>query len=167
MSDGPFRLRGANITPGQGVPSWPVIPGDTIRAGQTPVVIKIEGCSTITLAPESSGQLDLQGKTPVFRLESGTAHYELTSLTCEKLFAGNTSTVPSSLSGDLQLAKNTLPKGWWTTGHTVAVLGGAGGAAALGVGLAKRKKSNYPCYDDSGSAQSLAFRTQGLPRCDN
>ena len=166
MSDGPFRLRGANITPGQGVPSWPMIAGDTVRSGVSPATITIENCSTITLAPSSSGKVDVADKTPTFRLETGTAHYVLESKDCVKLFAGNTGTIPTDLNGDLQLGSNSIPKGWWTVTHTTMVLGAAGGAAALGVGVAKKKKSVYPC-DDGKHDSKNQNDDKGYARCDD
>ena len=42
-STAPFQLRGANVTTDQGVPSWPVMPGDAIKAGSEPVVISFAG----------------------------------------------------------------------------------------------------------------------------
>jgi hypothetical protein len=135
MSIGPFRLRGATITPGQGVTSWPVISGDVIRSGESPVTIEFPDGSTITLAPASSARLDLVGDTPSFRLEAGTAHYALKTVDSVKLVAGTNSVVPSTVLGDLQLGATRLPAGWWTAGHTTLVLGVAGGATAAAVGV--------------------------------
>src|SRR5258706_14466037 len=76
-SDSPFQLRGASVAPGQGVPSWPAMPGDVIQAGQTPLTLTFNDGSTIVLAPGSVAKIDLSGKTPLFQLQSGSAHYEL------------------------------------------------------------------------------------------
>lgn len=141
MSDGPFRLRGANITPGQGVPSWPVIPGDTIRAGDAPVTLTFQDGSTVTIAPGSSARVELTTQGPLFRLEDcGTAHYVLKTLESIKLFTKSDAISSGDLVGDLQLCTPPVAKGWWTAGHTTAVLLGAGGAAGLGVGLKKKSK---------------------------
>src|SRR5579862_8661728 len=84
-SDSPFQLRGASVTPGQGIPSWPVMPGDTIQAGQTPLTLTFSDGSTIVLSPGATAKVDLAGKTPVFQLEKGTAHYSLKTLSSVKL----------------------------------------------------------------------------------
>src|SRR6266481_3770744 len=130
-SDSPFQLRGANITPGQGVPSWPVMPGDAIQAGETPLTITFQDGSTIVLAPGSSAKVDLSGKTPLFQLENGTAHYTLKSTHSVQLMELKTPVMPSYLAGDLQTGSGSgssqLASGWWTTGHTIAVIGGSAG----------------------------------------
>src|SRR6266700_2631193 len=148
-SDSPFQLRGADVTPGQGVPSWPVMPGDAIQAGETPLTITFQDGSTVVLAPGSSAKVDLSGKTPVFQLENGSAHYSLKSTNAVKLMELKTLVMPSYLAGDLQTSNGSskLASGWWTTGHTIAVIGGSAGAAGLAVGVvqaAKVSKSNCP-----------------------
>ena len=130
-STAPFQLRGANVTTDQGVPSWPVMPGDTIQAGKAPVVISFAGGSTITLGPGASAKITLSGQTPVFQLECGTARYSLSALSAVKL---NDPVSPPKLTSVYSLACNK-PAGWWTAGHTALVLGGAAGAAGLGFGI--------------------------------
>jgi hypothetical protein len=141
-SESPFQLRGASVTPGQGVPSWPVMPGDTIRAGQTPLTLTFPDGSTIVLAPGATAEVELSGNTPVFRLESGSAHYMLKTRSSVILEERGTTVSPKGLAGDLVIGNNKLPGGWWTPGHTLAVVGGAAGATALGVGLAKGRSSS-------------------------
>jgi hypothetical protein len=137
-SSGPFELRGANVTPGQGVPSWPGLAGDTIKAGNTPVTVTFPDGSTILLNPGSSAKLGLSGQTPVFQLTSGSASYSLKTLTAVKLMAAAKVVTPSDMAGLLELGGSNLPKaGFWTAGHTTAVLLGAGAATGLGVGIAK------------------------------
>ena len=84
-STAPFQLRGANVTTDQGVPSWPVMPGDAIKAGSAPVIITYADGSSIILDP-----------------------------------------------------------GWWTTGHTVLVLGGTAAAAGLGFGISSAINGGDP-----------------------
>src|SRR5258708_40273417 len=117
-SDSAFQLRGANVTPGEGVPSWPVMPGDILKAGQTPVTITFPDGSVITLAPGSSAKIDLSGQTPVFQLLNGSAHYALKDLTSVKLMSGNTPFSVTDLVGDQQNGGSKPPAGWWTAGHT-------------------------------------------------
>ena len=126
-----FQLRGANVTTDQGVPSWPVMPGDAIEAGKAPVVISFAGGSSVTLNPGSSAKITMSGQTPVFQLECGTARYSLSALSAVKL---NDPVSPPKLSSVYSLACNK-PAGWWTTGHTALVLGGAAGAAGLAFGI--------------------------------
>jgi hypothetical protein len=148
-SDGPFQLRGANVAPEQGVPSWPVMPGDTIQAGDKPLTVTFEDGSQIVLAPGSSAKVDLQGKTPVFQLETGSARYSLKALDSVKLISLNNPVTPKEISGILQVAdpKNAgAPAGWWTTAHTTEVLVGSGAAAGLAIGIvATRPVSPSKC----------------------
>ena len=139
-SDSAFLLRGANVTPGQGVPSWPVLPGDILKAGPTTVTITFPDGSIVTLAPGASAKVDLSGQTPVFQLLNGSAHYALKDSTAVKLMTGANPYSVTNLIGDLQVGGKTPPAGWWTAGHTTAVVvAGAAGATALGVAASKGK----------------------------
>jgi hypothetical protein len=151
-SDGPFQLRGANVAPEQGVPSWPVMPGDTIQAGDKPLTVTFEDGSQIVLAPGSSARVDLSGKTPVFQLETGSAHYSLKALDSVKLMAVNNTVTPKDLAGILQVGGQKDSTGWWTAGHTTAVLVGSGAAAGLAVGIVKtRPVSSSKCNNGNGN----------------
>jgi hypothetical protein len=127
-----FQLRGANVTTNQGVPSWPVMPGDAIKAGSEAVVISFPDGSSITLQPGSSARITLSGLTPVFQLECGAAKYTLSALSAVKL---NDPAAPAKLTGDYSIGCNK-PAGWWTSGHTLLILGGAAAAAGLAFGIA-------------------------------
>jgi hypothetical protein len=131
ISTAPFQLRGATVTTDQGVPSWPVMPGDAIKAGSEPVVISFAGGSTVTLQPRSSAKITVSGQTPTFLLECGAASYSLSALSAVKV---NDPVSPAQLAGAYSFACDK-PAGWWTTGHTALVLGGAAGAAGLGFGI--------------------------------
>lgn len=133
-SDSPFQLRGADITPGQGVPSWPAMPGDTLQAGQTPLTITFQDGSTLVLAPGTTAKVDLAGNTPVFQLECGSAHYTEKTLSSVKLMQASRTVTPKDLVGDL-MVDCKKPGGWWTPGHTAAVVGGSAGAIGLAVGI--------------------------------
>ena len=146
-SESAFQLRGVGVTPGQGVPSWPVMPGDTIQAGQTPLTLTFSDGSTIVLSPGATAKVELAGKTPVFQLQAGSAHYMLKTLSSVKLEQLKATVNPKDVVGDLVIGSDKLPAGWWTTGHTLAVIGGAAGATALGVGVAKAKKAS--CKGDN------------------
>jgi hypothetical protein len=130
-STAPFQLRGANVTTDQGVPSWPVTPGDTFKAGSAPVVITFAGGSSVILDPGSSAKITISGQTPTFLLECGTARYTLSALSAVKV---NDPVSPQKLTGVYTMACNK-PAGWWTSGHTLLVLGGAAAAAGLAFGV--------------------------------
>ena len=132
-----FQLRGATVTTDQGVPSWPVMPGDPIKAGSAPLLITFAGGSSITLDPGSSAKITISGQTPSFVLECGTARYTLSAVSAVKL---NDPASPPKISGVYNLgcdkaAAVAAAAGWWTTGHTLLVLGGAAAAAGLGFGV--------------------------------
>ena len=140
-SDSGFELRGANVATGQGVPSWPVLPGDVIKAGPTPVTITFPDGSVLTLAPGSTAKVDLSKKKPVFELLSGNAHYSLSKLNAVTLMTGKSTVTATDLVGDLEFGGGKkLAAGWWTAGHTTLVIAAAGGATALGVGVAAANK---------------------------
>ena len=130
-STAPFQLRGANVSTDQGVPSWPVMPGNEIKAGSAPVVITFAGGSTITLEPGSSAKVVMDGPTPKFVLECGKAGYTLAALLAVKL---NDPGSAQKTTGDYTVSCGK-PAGWWTTGHTLLVLGGAAAAAGLAFGI--------------------------------
>lgn len=161
-SDSPFQLRGAGITPGQGVPSWPVLPGDLITAGQTPVSLVFADGSTIILAPGAVAKVSLSHKKPVFELESGAAHYTLITKSSVELVTLKTTVVPTDLVGDLQIGSQHLPTSWWTTGHTTLVLSAAGAAAGLGVGVAA-SNSNGPSVSPSACKNGNNNGNGGAP----
>jgi hypothetical protein len=125
-----FTLRGATVNPGQGVPSWPVLAGDTIKAGTSPVTLTFPDGSMITLDPGSEATVDLSGPTPVFRLRKGAAHYSLTTLTSVQIISGNQGVTVSNLIGTVVL------EGAKRTGAIIAIAG-AGAAAGLGVGVSQ------------------------------
>ena len=131
-STAPFQLRGANVSTDQGVPSWPVLPGDAIKAGSQPVVITFPDGSIITLQSGSSAKITLSGATPAFQLECGAARYTLSALSAVKL---NDPAPQPQLTSAYNMGCNK-PAGWWTTGHTTLVLGGAAAAAGLAFGIA-------------------------------
>ena len=81
--------------------------------------------------PGSSAKISISGYTPTFQLECGTARYTLSALSAVKV---NDPVSPPKLSGVYTFSCNK-PAGWWTTGHTVLVLGGAAGAAGLAFGI--------------------------------
>jgi hypothetical protein len=125
-----FTLRGAPVNPGLGVPSWPVLAGDTIKSGNSPVTITFSDGSTITLNSGAEATLDLSGQIPVFRLTKGSASYNLKTLTSVQVMSGNQSFTISTQTGTLSKAG----------AHTALAMVGAGAAAGLGVGVSQATK---------------------------
>jgi hypothetical protein len=114
-----------------------VLPGDTLQAGSAPLALAFADGSTITLDAGASAKVELSGQMPVFRLLCGTAHYSLKALTALKLMAQNDVVTPTQLAAAYSTGACKQPAaGWWTTGHTLLVLGGAAAAAGLGLGIA-------------------------------
>jgi hypothetical protein len=126
-----FELRGANVTPGQGVPSWPVMSDDTIKAGSGSVTMAFGDGSTVILDPKSTAKVSISGQTPEFQLETGSAHYALKSTSGVKLIAMGKPVSPTHLSGFVKIGNGRVSTGWWSPAHTAVVAGGV--AAASGV----------------------------------
>ena len=137
-STAPFTLRGASVNPTQGVPTFPIMAGDTIQAGNAPTVIAFPDGSMVTLDPNSQGRVEVINGRPVFRLTSGRAEYTLANLTAVGLAELNNTVTPTQLTGVLQIGNQRSGGGFWTTPKvTVAALGAAGLAAGLGIGLTR------------------------------
>lgn len=144
-STAPFTVRGASVNPTQGVPTFPVMAGDTIQAGNAPTVVAFPDGSVVTLDPNSQGRVEVINGRPVFRLTSGRATYTLTTLTSVGLSELNNAVTPAQLIGVLQIGNQQSGGGFWTTPEvTIAALGAAGLAAGLGVGLTRGASGGPP-----------------------
>jgi len=145
-STGPFQVHGANVPADGGVPSWPIMEGDTVQAGSSaPVTVTFANGSVLVLEPGSSARIEMLGQTPVFRLEDGAAHYSLSNLSAVKLLALDDPVTPPRPTGSYSVHKNRKPgAGWWTAGHASWLLGGAAAAAALGYGVASAIRGGPP-----------------------
>jgi hypothetical protein len=128
-----FTLRGVTVTPGQGVTSWPLLSGDTIKAGAAPTTLSFPAGATIQLAPGSAASVKLIGGKPVFQLISGSASYSLSSSAAVGLMQGSQAVASSTLTGVLSAGNVPAAVGFWTAGHIALVA--IGGAAAVGGGL--------------------------------
>jgi hypothetical protein len=134
----PFSLRGATVTPGQGVPMWPILAGDNVKAGNAVTIVTFPDASVLTLSAGSEAKVDFVNGKPVFQLLSGSARYSLKSLPAVQLMEATQTVTPKSLTGILTVGGNKSVGGFWTTGHTVAVVAGASAAAAgAGFGIAE------------------------------
>ncbi len=135
-SSAPFALRGADLTPGQGVPMWPVLAGDSIKSGSAMTIVTYPDGSVITLAPGSEARIDLVNGKPTFQLLSGTARYSLKSTTAVVLLVSNQTVAATSTGGVLTMGgSQAAAAGFWTAGHIAAVAIVAG-ATAAGLGYA-------------------------------
>jgi hypothetical protein len=121
-----FELRGAMLTPGEGVPAWPLMAGDLIKAGSAPVTLTFADGSRVMLEPKSVAQMRLQGQTPVFDLEGGGAQFSLISISAVKLTALGRSVTPTDLTGRFSLDQG--PTGQGTTTPSVTSSGLSNGA---------------------------------------
>ncbi len=133
----PFELRGGIVTPGQGVPSWPVMPGDTIKAESGPVTITFTDGSSVILDPKSTAKVDLSGQTPQFQLESGSVHYALKSASAVKLIAMGKPLSVTNLSGIVKISNGRVSTAWWSPVHTGLVIAGTAAATGVVVGVAE------------------------------
>jgi hypothetical protein len=136
-----FTLRGATVSPGQGVPNWPVMAGDEIIAGSKPVTITFPDGSTVTLGAGAKARIEMEDGKPVVRLESGAAAYSFKTPGAVKLYALDKAVTPTGLTGSFGLG--AAPLGavshgrFWTARNTLIVLGVAGAAAGVGTGVAR------------------------------
>lgn len=141
-STAPFRLRGATITPGEGVPMWPVLPGDVVTAGGARTIVTFADGSSVSLEPGTEGNFDLSGSTPLFQLASGTVVYSLKSKTSVKLLSGDKTVTPVNLSGSYsRTSQKSVTGGFWTPTHTALVVGGVAAATAAGLGVGAAEAS--------------------------
>jgi hypothetical protein len=138
-SSAPFTLRGAVVTPGQGVPIWPILAGDTVKAGNALAIMTFPDGSVLTLDPASEARIDFVKGKPVFQLLVGVARFSLKSTSAVQLESSNTTRKPKDLTGTLTLGGigAAAAVGFWTVGTTVAVLVGAGAAAGAGIGISE------------------------------
>jgi hypothetical protein len=134
-STAPFQLRGVSVATNEGVPSWPVMSGDIIQAGNAPVMLVFGDRSSIILDPETSARVELSGQTPVFRLVCGGAYYSLKGFTALKLMAQNDPFIASQLTGAYSVCNGRPASGWRTPDPTTLILAKAGLTAGLGMGI--------------------------------
>jgi hypothetical protein len=125
----PFQLRQVTVAQDLGVPSWPVLAGDSIQAGKAPVLVTLNDGSTITLGANAEGRFGVADGKTVFQLLRGEAQYGLKAADSVVLMAGDKAITPATTSGGFGASG-----GFWTVGHTAIIATVAGGTgAALGV----------------------------------
>jgi hypothetical protein len=151
-SSAPFTLRGATVTPGQGVPSWPIMAGDVITGGSAPTVVTFPDGSVVSMAPASQARIGFEGGKPVFHLLCGSSDYSLRSLTSVGLSGSSGAVTPGSAGGALNRAActggsaaHTATSGSWSSTHiTLVAVAGAAVAAGLGLGISSAVNGGTP-----------------------
>jgi len=145
-SSAPFTLRGAAVIPGQGVPTWPILPGDELKAGNALTIVSFPDGSVVTLSPGSDAKIDFVNGKPVFQLLCGKADHVLKSASAVELMAGNQVITPKAMSGALTVThcSGGPPGGFWTAGHTAAVVLLVGAAIALPIGIYEAQSGGAP-----------------------
>ncbi len=161
-----FTLRGAVINPEQGVPSWPVLAGNTVKAGTSPLTLTFADGSTITLNPGAEGTLELTGRDlPVFRLHKGSASYNLTTRGSVQVMSGGENVAFNSQSGTV--GKDGT--GLWPPSRTTLGIVGGGAAAGLGFGISAATSGGTGAGaaggsgSGSGSGSGVGGATNGGP----
>lgn len=137
MSGSAFKLRGANVTPSLAIPSWPVLPGDSVKAGVLPLTLRFTDGSVVVVSPGGRATLQLADGLPVFVLESESAHYTLTAPGAMRLFARSAPVEPEELSGEIDVGTRRLPPEWWTPRNAGLLLAGAAAISGVTVGLVR------------------------------
>jgi len=143
-SSAAFTLRGAGITPGAGVPTWPVLAGDSVTAGTALTILTFPEGSVVTLAPGAEGKVGFVNGKPTFQLVSGKARYSLKSQNSISLLTATGAVAVAGLSGTLTLG-GVAAAAFWTAGTVTAaaIIGGAA-AAGLAVGVSHAVNGGAP-----------------------
>lgn len=119
-STAPFTLRGATVTPGAGVPSWPIMSGDVVKSGGAVSIVTFPDGSVMTMEPGAEARVSLENGKPVFQLTAGVAGYSLKSLSAIKIMEADEAYIPQSLTGSFdppQAAGGAAPAGSATAGR--------------------------------------------------
>ena len=131
----PFELRGASVSTDKGVPSWPVMPGDVVVAGDSGVTLSFQDGSKIVLGVMSEAKVSIMGGTPVFDLESGFAQYSLKAPSSVVLMVYGKTVPPKKSSGDLGTSlgnQASAVRHPLLNKSTILIVGAQGAAAAVG-----------------------------------
>jgi hypothetical protein len=88
-SSSDFQLSGANVI-AAGVPSWPVMAGDTVVAGISAARIRFVDGTMVTLGPRSQVTLQKKSDDLSLRLVNGFISFTLASGSALSVYSGNT-----------------------------------------------------------------------------
>jgi len=103
-SSGSLSLNGVTLAP-NGVPSWPLVPGDTLATSAAPAVILFQDRTRLTVEKNSKLKLDRDGGRLLVRLLEGALAYHLAP-SSQLRFASLPS--PPAPQGKLSIKDNQL-----------------------------------------------------------
>ena len=134
-STAPFQLRSAGVTTGQGVPSFPVMPGDDVKAGSAATALTFQDGSTVTLNPGAEVTVSLTSTKPTVTVLAGSISYAFTSANSVELIVNGKHRKTTELAGVFG-ANGAVAAGapGKLAGSTIAIIVIAS-AAAIGVGV--------------------------------
>jgi len=89
MSSSDFQLRGVSVNTA-GVPSWPVLAGDTVTAGTGSATIRFMDGTMVTLAPGSKVAVQEKKNDVSLRLVNGFMSFTLAPSSALSVYSGNT-----------------------------------------------------------------------------
>ena len=101
-----FTLKGA-ATPATGVPSYPVMAGDEVQAGNATTVLTLKDGSKLVLAPHAKAKIESTGDKTAARLLAGSWEYTLKSLTSVMLYAGPKQVTLTATTGQFSISAPT------------------------------------------------------------
>ena len=138
-SSGPFELRGASVNSEAGVPSWPLIAGDEIVTGDSPVIVTFPDGSTVTIGVGSKATMEMSGQTPALDLTSGSLQFALKSRSSMTILQYGQVISPKGLTGELgagggQVVRSAFHAGIPMHGALIAA-GVVGAGVGLGYGI--------------------------------
>ena len=88
-SSSDFQLSGVSVT-AAGVPSWPIMAGDTVVAGTTAATIRFVDGTMVTLAPNSQVTVQEKKDDLSLRLVNGFMSFTLAPSSAISVYSGNT-----------------------------------------------------------------------------
>jgi ferric-dicitrate binding protein FerR (iron transport regulator) len=88
-SSSDFQLSGVSVT-AAGVPSWPIMAGDTVVAGTTAATIRFTDGSMVTLSPNSQVSVQEKKDDLSLRLVNGFMSFTLAPSSALSVYSGNT-----------------------------------------------------------------------------
>jgi len=84
-----FQLRDATVNTA-GVSSWPVMPGDTVTAGNTAATMRFIDGTVVTLAPNSRVKVQEKKDDLTLQLLSGSMAFVLAQSSALRVYSGDT-----------------------------------------------------------------------------
>lgn len=116
-----FSLKGS-MAPVAGVPSYPVMSGDEIQAGNASTVLRFRDGSSVTLSPRSLARVENRGSSIAVRVLSGGGAYSFTPGSSVQLFEGSRGVPTASPTGQFALPSTASPVAVSATEFAAAVV---------------------------------------------